>query len=484
MLIIGILFMAILLIFSTTIFSSVRSFINFGTNSNLKEQARHVAEAGIDYAIKKIADDPTYTGTGAPIDFASSGSFKVVVDQLSQNLKTVTVTGYVPKFLGFKTKTTIQISIIPSGDSGSVAKMEGSVAESAVVENNNYIYSLGGVGSDGSKLRGINPPFWTEPDVQFSQINSGSGYLEEPFHPALLGQFPETRRAAGAVAANGYIYVIAGKFGLSSNRSTVFFTQPDPATGEITSWSTDADSPTLTSGAVDDAFVYNNYVYIIQGQKISYAPLEAGGFLGAWTQQTANTPTGSSTNAFVIDGLGDGYIYHFIQGELYPYEAQNVYYAKVNTTTHAVETFTKIPNVLPATIAWFEVTAANGYIYVMGGKKIDDSSGSYQYPNSQSVYYQKIKSNHTLDPFLSSPKNLPDPRSFFGSISRNNKLFLFGGWDPLASSTTYGNIWVTDVDAADVDSDGDTGEISDWTDNGGLITYSGWAPDKTTYVFK
>ena len=47
MLIIGILFLAILLIFSTTIFTKVKYFINFGTNATLKEQARRVADAGM-----------------------------------------------------------------------------------------------------------------------------------------------------------------------------------------------------------------------------------------------------------------------------------------------------------------------------------------------------------------------------------------------------------------------------------------------------
>lgn len=488
MLIIGILFLAILLIFSTTIFTKVKYFINFGANATYREQARHVAEAGIDYATREINNTPApgYTGTppGTFVDVGSAGNFEVQVDSASSNLKTITVTGYAPKTPGHKAKTKIRIDFKP-GEGVNVESM-GAIRDSAIVENNGYIYSIGGTRA-GCWLE----PYEAPSNVQFAKIiddgGPNNGYLETSGGPpptiGYTSSLPEPRRAPGAVAADGYIYVIAGVGqGCGLYVSTVYYTQPNPVDGTIANtsdWITDVN-PTPVAGPVEYSFVYNNHVYIIQGHDISYAPILPAGGLGAWTTQSGITPDEAAS--YVFDE-NDGYIYH-ISGHMGGPDSRDVWYAKVNTgpVDYSVENFIEITDVLPTRTTLSAATiSTDDYIYVMGGRKeIITSSGTFAYPPAKTVYYQKIKSDHTLDPFLTSPKNLPNPRwadFVFGSITRNDKIFLFGGLEDPGNGSSGGNIWVADII-------GPNGEIDNWTDNGGTVTYTGWALDKATYKYK
>src|SRR3990167_6759005 len=54
MMIIAIIFLAVILILSAALFTSVAGFLRFGSNSILREQATHLAEAGVDYAIWQL----------------------------------------------------------------------------------------------------------------------------------------------------------------------------------------------------------------------------------------------------------------------------------------------------------------------------------------------------------------------------------------------------------------------------------------------
>lgn len=465
MLIIGILFLAILLIFSTTIFTKVRFFLNFGTNATLREQARHVAEAGIDFAAREITNSSGYTGTGNdPLDFpvvGDAGNFKVEVEQPSQNLKTVKVTGYSPKFPDNKAKTTIRINLQPSDTNTGDLLVQG-VRDNAVVVSNGYVYSFGG--RQGGCTLPPSPPS----DVQFAKIEA-TGYLGA-FGETL--QLPETRSDAGGVAgANGYIYVIGGVAGCnpSDDRSTVYFTKPDPTDGSIDSWNT-ATNPIPTAGTVQYAFFTNGYIYVIQDGAIYYASQDPGtGEVGSWQTDSVSAPDDKPSYIFT-----NGYLYH-ISGD----STRSVWYSPV-TGGSRIASFTQIPDLLPTETTESAIAMANGYIYLMGGRKhIVNQYGTEETLVAKSVYYAPIDGDN-VGPFETSPKNLPQPRwspIIFSAAAINNKLFVFGGLEKAGSGTTRGNVWAADII-------GPNGEIGDWTDNGGLITYSGWALDKATYIYK
>lgn len=114
-LIIGIIFMAVILIISASLFSRVADFLRFNSGGILKEQASTVAEGGVDYAIWKLNALAGSCGSGATVwcnvetAVGTTGSFEVAVVDKTSSLKTLTVTGYIPNKANPRSKRTIKL---------------------------------------------------------------------------------------------------------------------------------------------------------------------------------------------------------------------------------------------------------------------------------------------------------------------------------------------------------------------------------------
>src|SRR3989344_9007474 len=98
--IIALVFLAVVLIIASSLFTRVADFIRFGSNSVMKEQATNLAEAGIDYATQRLNDlagaYPDADGAGTDTQTLSIGQVVISVENKSQNLRTITATGYIP----------------------------------------------------------------------------------------------------------------------------------------------------------------------------------------------------------------------------------------------------------------------------------------------------------------------------------------------------------------------------------------------------
>jgi len=115
-LIISIIFLAVVLILSAALFSSVAGFLRFGSNSILKEQATQLAEAGVDYAIWQLNKTAgSYTPPASP--FSNIGTFEVTVIDKTSSLKTITSTGYIPNVTSPRAKRTIRVDALISSES-------------------------------------------------------------------------------------------------------------------------------------------------------------------------------------------------------------------------------------------------------------------------------------------------------------------------------------------------------------------------------
>jgi len=111
MMIIAIIFLTVFLILSTGIFSRVTSFIAFGFNTILKEQAISVAEAGIDYAVWQLNQTAGgYTGS-TDVAVGSTGTFNVAITNKTSSLKTITATAYVPNSTKPRAKRIIKVDV-------------------------------------------------------------------------------------------------------------------------------------------------------------------------------------------------------------------------------------------------------------------------------------------------------------------------------------------------------------------------------------
>lgn len=115
-LIIGIFFMAIILILSAALFSRVANYVRFGSNNIMRDQANALAEAGIERTLWKLnttagACDISCTQETV---IGTTGTFEVTIINKSGSLKTITATGYIPNKASPRVKKTIKTDVILS----------------------------------------------------------------------------------------------------------------------------------------------------------------------------------------------------------------------------------------------------------------------------------------------------------------------------------------------------------------------------------
>src|SRR3989344_1803904 len=96
--IIALVFLAVVMIIASSLFTRVADFIRFGSNSVQNEQAIELADAGIDYATQRLNDlagaYPDASGAGTDSQTLSTGQVLIQIENKAQNLKTITATGY------------------------------------------------------------------------------------------------------------------------------------------------------------------------------------------------------------------------------------------------------------------------------------------------------------------------------------------------------------------------------------------------------
>ena len=116
--IISLVFLAVVLIIASSLFTRVADFIRFGSNSVMKEQATQLADAGIDYATQRLNDlagaYPDLDGEGTDTQTLPTGQVAIEVVNKSQNLKTITANGYIPNSTNPRAKSTVKADIYSS----------------------------------------------------------------------------------------------------------------------------------------------------------------------------------------------------------------------------------------------------------------------------------------------------------------------------------------------------------------------------------
>src|SRR3990167_7510925 len=156
--IIALVFLVVVLIIASSLFTRVADFIRFGSNSVMKEQATNLAEAGIDYATQRLNDlagaYPDADGAGTDTQTLSIGQVVISVENKSQNLRTITSTGYIPNATSPRAKRTIKVDVLIDTQSVSfryaIQMGNGglSIANSAIIHGS--VYSNGSINGSGS----------------------------------------------------------------------------------------------------------------------------------------------------------------------------------------------------------------------------------------------------------------------------------------------------------------------------------------------
>ena len=115
-LIIAIIFITVILILTTSLFSRVAGFVRFGSNSILKEQAISLAEAAIDNAVWQLNKTAgAYNGENDTA-LGSVGTFSVQIIPKTSSLKTIVATGFVPNSTTPRAKRTIKADVLISSE--------------------------------------------------------------------------------------------------------------------------------------------------------------------------------------------------------------------------------------------------------------------------------------------------------------------------------------------------------------------------------
>jgi hypothetical protein len=163
--IVGLVFFAILLLFSGALTTYVSSYVKSGRTSVVKAQALGLAEAGIDKAAYELNQDSGYTGED---DTAlGNGVFSVSVSSISGNAKRVVSTACVPNCANPRATRTVRATLtinnevisfnygVQAGNGGFV--MNGGALIEGNVYSNGSIVATNGVHITGSATA-ANPP--------------------------------------------------------------------------------------------------------------------------------------------------------------------------------------------------------------------------------------------------------------------------------------------------------------------------------------
>lgn len=173
------------------------------------------------------------------------------------------------------------------------------------------------------------------------------------------------------VSAGGTLYYIGGQNGPGVAQTTVFYGTPG-SDGNVTSWPTASNSlPAVRTKF--GAAVWNNRLYVVGGLDSTASPtatvyvspqLNAGGDItGSWSTASPNFSVARS-GPTVIAYANNLYIIGGTDGTNY---LSDVQYAQISATDGSPGSWTYSSS-LPGPVSQADGFAANGYIYLVGGR--------------------------------------------------------------------------------------------------------------------
>jgi hypothetical protein len=272
--------------------------------------------------------------------------------------------------------------------------------------------------------------------VQYAQINTDGSFGTWNATTAAL---PAVRAWGQLETAGGSLYYIGGQDSGGTTQTTVYYATP--SAGNVTAWSTASNG--LPAARTElSATVWNGRIYATGGRNgatrqntVYYSPdLSAGGNItSAWSTSTAFNVarSGHTTMAYA----GNLYVLGGHDGTNY---LNDVQYAKVNSDgTIGAWGFTTS---LPQRVRNADGFAANGYMYLFGGRSADNTC-------TANTYIAPVSANTTIATG-NNPTGLGEwyqTRSIFNGVVRygasatysNGKAYVFGGG--CGATLTYSN---------------------------------------------
>jgi hypothetical protein len=355
--------------------------------------------------------------------------------------------------------------ISPNGSIGSWAAttafptiMPARKGEETVVYNG-YLYVMGGIAN--SATYDCNYGSDDCAGVWYAPINSTGtiGSWDEATNIMATGAFPE-RAFFGAVAYNGYLYIMGGNSGAEyadCGTTTyvcngVFYAQIDSAgvTGKYFT-----SSNTFTTAVEGDQVVaYNGYLYVMGGDAggaatntIYFAPINGDGSIGTLTTTGATAFTTVRTDFAAVAFNGYMYVLGGCNNTLAlcattqaddiatvyssPIAAAGTLGAWTSTTSFGTGRYGLGAFVAPATTY---TTSITGYMYIVGGVYYNGTTLTYK----NDVQYGPITSAGLVSSWtpVSGTYDLNNARAFFGTAVYGGYVYVVGG----KGASVYNNV--------------------------------------------
>lgn len=320
----------------------------------------------------------------------------------------------------------------------------------------------------------------TTTDVQKATISSVDGSVGA--WSSTTAALPAPRAWGKLLSAGGYLYYLGGQDNTSTNQqSTVYYAQP--SAGNISSWATasggigDTASQAAVGRTKFGAAVWNDRIYIVGGIDDSEATtntvyispqLASGGNIAAnsWVSD-ADVPDVARYGGAVVTYANNLYLFGgttAVSSGSYLNDSQ---FTQINQDgTIDPWTFTTS---LSGYVSEAEAFAANGYVYVVGGR----SSATNCSPNT---LVAPISANTTIATGNNptgvgewSETNVRYAGGRYGAAVAydTGKMYITGGGCTAPQNGTYNTGTITQSSTTI------TGTGTNWTDNyiGGTITY-------------
>jgi len=397
----------------------VTSASDFSTGNN---------EDNIDFSISGQISRGGLTGGSISAGWTASTNLTTTRSQLG----TVAYNGYLYVLGGSKGGTALNsVQYAPINANGSLGTWQSTASFTTArygleaLAYNGYLYVMGGY--TGSSY--LN-------SVQYAPINA-NGSLGTWQSTA---NFTTARQSFGALAYNGYLYVMGG--GGTGWFNDVQYTSVH-ADGTVGTWQSTTSFTTGRQGLAGVA--YGGYLYAWGGvssagtylSDVQYAPINANGTVGTW-QSTTSFTTGRQNLGSVIY---NGYMYT-IGGYSGTY-LSDVQYAKIDppgvTGNYKSTTSFVYDSTTSNSITY------NGYLYIIGGS---DGNGFLN-----DVQYAPINANGTIGTWKytynsasssSFVGGFTTARGYLSSVIYNGYLYIMGGTD---GSTYYNDVQYAPINA-------------------------------------
>lgn len=257
-------------------------------------------------------------------------------------------------------------------------------AASSVIHNG-YIYLAGGCTDT------VGDCSTTTSDVQYAALDAEGDIGTWSSTTASL---PAGRGWGKLREAGGTLYWMGGQDNTGDEKSEVYYATPNSITGDIASWST-ASNGLPADRTQFGAASWNDRLYVVAGNNDSGTPtntvlispdLSAGGNItSTWTTETTNVPDVARSGNTVVAYANNLYTFGGYDGSNYLLDSQ---FTQIETDGGIDDAWT-FTTPLPNVTRQAEGFAANGYMYVVGGRSADDICDS-------NTYVAPISANTTI----------------------------------------------------------------------------------------